>query len=385
MTKIHWAIGIIVCIILGILLAFYIGSLDTPQSVHSILENPSPSPTTLPLEKYKIENLKSTATNANAIKITKELEKTDQFTAYQFTFKASGGKMTGQLTLPAGEIDLTKQLPTILMIRGFVPPSSCETGIGTKNGAAAFATAGFITVAPDFLSCGESDPEPKESWEARFIKPVQVIELLSSIEKYGVPLDQETAPFVKIGPVGIWGHSNGGQIALSVLQALEEPIPTTLWAPVTAPFPYSILFFSDEADDEGKELRKWLSIFERDYDVFDFTVTQHLERLRGPIQLHHGSADEAAPKAWSDEFVGKIKIENSRRAADTPFPEPIATASASINQESGSAEVIFQPMTNLEEIDLTYFEYPGADHNMTPYWDEVVQRDIEFFIKNLPN
>jgi len=33
------------------------------------------------------------------------------------------------------------------------------------------------------------------------------------------------------------------------------------------------------------------------------------------------------------------------------------------------------------EVEVSYFEYPGADHNMRPSWDEVIARDIAFFNK----
>jgi len=117
-----------------------------------------------------------------------------------------------------------------------------------------------------------------------------------------------------------------------------------LWAPVTKYFLYSILYYMDEADDGGKALRKSLAGFEADYNVNEFTLTNYLDRMTGPIQFHQGTADEAVPKVWSDEFVDKVK-----------------TAGGTI----------------------TYYVYPGADHNMQGSWNTVVDRDIEFFTKSL--
>ena len=152
--------------------------------------------------------------------------------------------------------------------------------------------------------------------------------------------------------LGIWAHSNGGQIALTTLEILNQPIPTSLWAPVTAPFPYSLLFFSDENEDEGKATRKWIAQFEQDYDVYEFSLTQHLDLLQGELQLHHGTLDEAALKSWSDEFVAKVKTENKSRQAN-------------------------------QQIKINYFSYPGADHNLQPGWNTAIQRDIEFFGRKL--
>jgi acetyl esterase/lipase len=179
------------------------------------------------------------------------------------------------------------------------------------------------------------------------------------------------APAFTTNNIGLWGHSNGGHIAISVLEITKQPYPTALWAPVTAPFPYSVLFFSDEDEDEGKRMRIWVNQLERDYELREFSITQYLDGLLGPIQLHHGTADEAALKIWSDEFIQKIEKENDRRA----FLKEEFQASST---ESAKADDPF-----LQPIDITYYKYPGADHNMQPGWDTVVERDITFYKDHL--
>lgn len=281
--------------------------------------------------------------------------------------------MTGQLNIPK---PIPAQAPVIIMARGFVPLETFETGVGTRNGARVLAENGFITIAPDFFGYGGSDPEPEDGWQARFEKPLIIIELLKSIEAGPLIIPANLAgtansQTIQPGKIGFWAHSNGGQIILATLEALRRPIPTTLWAPVTAPFPYSVLFFTDEAEDEGKGMRAWLGVFERDYDAFDFTLTKHLDRLAGPFQLHHGEADEAALKTWSDEFIAKIDQENIRRAEEL---ETLATTSASP-----------APDALLSPIEYEYFTYPEADHNLMPGWDVVTERDVEFFQRYLLN
>jgi dipeptidyl aminopeptidase/acylaminoacyl peptidase len=140
--------------------------------------------------------------------------------------------------------------------------------------------------------------------------------------------------------VGIWGHSNGGQIALTILEILGRPLPATLWVPVSKPFPYSILYYTDEADDHGKLLRKRLADFEKDYDTELYSLTNYVDRITGPVQLHQGTSDESVPKSWSDELASGIP-------------------------------------------DINYFTYPGADHNMLPAWNTVVARDVVFFTERV--
>lgn len=325
----------------------------------------------LPLLKYAIPALSVKEFDAKeAVKIEKIIDQdlTNNTYVLLFSYLSQGKKISGALNLKIKE-DQTTQ-PVIVMLRGWAPLESYYSGMGTKNAASVFAQNGYLTLAPDFLGYGESDPEPSDSWEARFIKVVNVLDLLATIQKFpkldfseieNLPIQTVT---IDTNKIGLWGHSNGGQIAVSTLEILGSNLPTTLWAPVLAPFPYSILYFTDENKDEGKEARAYLSLFERDYDVFDFSITQHLDRLHGPLQIQHGTNDDSALIAWSEEFLQKVDLENERRQA--------INASQSATNSS-----------QLKPIEIDFYKYPGANHNLQPNWNEVVQKDLNFFAQNL--
>ena len=236
-------------------------------------------------------------------------------------------KVTGMINVPK-----TGQLfPAVVMVRGYVDQKIYETGMGTKNASYFFADKGFITIAPDFLGYGGSSSESSNIFETRFqtyTTMMSVLRSLSSLPQW----DREH--------VFIWAHSNGGQVALTTLVITGRNYPTTLWAPVTKPFPYSVLYYTDESIDDGKFIRSELSDFESIYDVNDFSFRNYLEKITAPIQLHQGTADDAIPVSWSEDFI-----------------------------------------KNMESVDksVKYFSYPGADHNMRPVWDNVIARDLEFF------
>jgi len=345
----------------GIVLSFWAGRRFENQDQRfpvSFSTQPSPKP----FLAYTIDALSQRSYTAREITVEKIIKEEPEYTSFLFTYQPLDRKMSGVLNVPTKKTPL-QSTKVIVLLRGYVPPEIYEPGMGTKNAAAYFASQGYMTLAPDFFGYGESDPEPSDSWQARFEKPIAVSELIKTLKTKPLLIpnfttDTSTPTFTSypVSSLGIWAHSNGGQIALTTLEILQTSLPTTLWAPVTAPFPYSILFFSDELTDEGKATRLWLSQFEKNYDVFDFSLTQHLNQLQGPLQLHHGTADEAALKVWSDEFVAKLKLENKERAAQT-------TPSAAI------------------EID--YFTYPGANHNLQPVWGTVIARDLEFFNRHL--
>jgi len=392
---------VILGLMLGGLLAYVFFGWRPPASLLPTNLESETAEVETPLKQWAIRNLRQQTVTPAQLQLGAELERSVDWVAYQFTFLTDGKTMSGRITIPQSVLDQnqTASVPVIVMLRGFVPSSNYVNGAGTNPAARVLASQGFVTVAPDFLGYGESDAEYEDPWEGRFRKPIQVAELIRGIQANGLPLSATQKLAVDNDKIGLWAHSNGGQIALTALEILGEPIPTTLWSPVTAPFPYSILFFGDEEDDEGLAQRKWINLFDRDYQASDFSFTRHLDLLAGlPLQIHQGLQDEAIHYAWNDEFVEKLEAENQRRQeaiielSQTPTPSLPATSSGdlstkpsakptAINVDSNSNSSI--PNLSLDPIDVTYFRYPGTDHNMRPSWETVVNRDMEFFRKYL--
>ena len=342
--------------------------------------NPTPTPEPeRPLLRYTFEQLRSTEVAPTAVSLSADDISSDEgVRTFIYSSTPLERKMTGVVNLPA---TVTASTSAIIMLRGYVPPNQYAPGVGTKNAARVLAQAGFVTIAPDFFGYGDSEAEPKDEWQARFEKPLTVISLLKGLRTTGFTLPDGTGFTPK--SIGLWGHSNGGQIALSSLAILQEPIPTALWAPVTAPFPYSILYFSDEEADEGKQSRKWISLFDNLYDAQPFSFTNYLDGLRGPVQLQQGTNDDAVLKWWSDEFVQKLKSENVRRAELVKMQEKESRASESATETLAPEQAVATPVGALEPITYDYFVYQGADHNMRPDWDSVIAKDVEFFTREL--
>jgi alpha-beta hydrolase superfamily lysophospholipase len=129
------------------------------------------------------------------------------------------------------------------------------------------ARNGFVTVSLDFLGFGLSDQESTDILEARFEKPVSVLDLIESVKS----LD-----FVDPEKIGIWAHSNGGQIAISVLEITQKNYSTVLWAPMTNPFPQSVLETMDDSEG-GKIVKQKIADFEQDYDSKLYSIDNFYE------------------------------------------------------------------------------------------------------------
>lgn len=287
-----------------------------------------------PLDKYTIENLSSITVAPVKIEIS------DNLFSFVFDPTLSGKetkKVTGLINLPTGN----GKYPVIVMLRGYVDQKLYKTGDGTKRAGEYFAKNGFVTIAPDFLGYGNSDSESGNIFESRFQTYTTALTLLKSIADPNFA--KATLGKWDGQNIFLWGHSNGGQIALTVLEITGESYPTVLWAPVSKPFPYSILYYTDESDDGGKLIRKELAKFEEQYNPDLYSITKYFDRIKAPIQLHQGTADDAVSKDWSDTLIKTLK-----GLGLTP----------------------------------NYYIYPGADHNLQPSWNTVVARDLQFFKKN---
>lgn len=280
---------------------------------------------------YTIENLGRRKYGGSELVVEKPRETRELFTVNKFYFLSDGKKVTGLAHIPKS-CSGDNKCPVIVQFRGYVDVEKYQPGVGTRKSAEVFAKNGYVSLAPDFLGYGGSASPSADVFEARFETYITAANLLAAIEKWQM----------SNGRIGMWGHSNGGQIALTVLEILGKPIPASLWAPVSKPFPYSILYYTDEADDRGKAMRKKLAEFEDDYDADLFSLSNYLDRVQAPLVVHQGSEDEAVPRKWSDELVEELRK---------------------------------------EEKDVTYYVYPGADHNMNGAWNVVMDRDIKFFRK----
>jgi dipeptidyl aminopeptidase/acylaminoacyl peptidase len=291
-----------------------------------------------PLEKYSILNLSNTKTSTSNVSIEDEISKNEKFSSFQFSINFDPtlrGKDTKKVTGLINLQNIDGKYPIILMFRGYVDQKIYKTGIGTQRAGEYFANNGFITIAPDFLGYAGSDKEADNIFESRFQTYTTALTMLNSLSSIS-QWDKKN--------VFIWGHSNGGQIALTLLEITQNSIPTVLWAPVSKPFPYSILYYTDESDDLGKLIRKELAKFEENYDVNNFSIHNYLDRINSPLEIHQGTSDDAVPFSWTDGLVKNLELLDKK---------------------------------------VKYYKYPGADHDLQPSWSTAVKRSLDFYNSNL--
>lgn len=341
MKKIFILIPLIIFITVITFIIFF--SQSNPQNILSPVSKIKEKP----LTKYSFENLKGRTAQGGNITIGENVKKADGFSSYIFYFTTDGlapsgvggKKVSGMMNMP----NKSGKYPVLILLRGFIDQKIYTTGDGTRRAGEIFAQNGFITLAPDFLGYGQSASPSANPVEERFQTYTTTLDLLASIPTLNLAIKaiRDINVIPDTDHIGIWAHSNGGQIALSTLAITGKSYTTVLWAPVTKPFPYSVLYYTDEFDDHGKKLRKVIADFENDYNVDNYTFTNYLDWITAPIQLHQGGNDESVPQKWSDQLVKNLKD---------------------------------------KEKDIAYFTYPGEDHNFTRgNWSLNILRNVEFY------
>jgi dipeptidyl aminopeptidase/acylaminoacyl peptidase len=299
-----------------------------------------------PLLVYTFANLKKTIFPKNQIIFGAVVSENNDFISQAFYFsvpKTPGSTIMEKVSGLANIPKKAGKYPVIVMFRGYVPDNTYQPGIGTQPVANVLAQNGYITLAPDFLGYGQSAKPSEDPFENRFQTYVTALTLLSSLANLNSGLNASYSGKITadLNRVGIWGHSNGGSIALSTLAINGGKYPTVLWAPVSVSFPYSILYYTDESDDQGKALRKTLADFETNYNTDLFSTANYYNWIKAPLEINQGTVDQEVPYWWSDNLVSILKKDN---------------------------------------ISVTYLTYPGADHNMLPNgWSDAALNTLDFY------
>lgn len=298
-----------------------------------------------------IDSLRQRKYPASDIKIEETLSPGTYYSRYLASYQSDGLKIYGLFTLPATEKP-KNGFPAIVFLHGYLRPKEYITTERYVAYQDFFARNGYITFKPDLRGHGKSEGESVNSnFSPDYV--IDTLNLVSTFKAYSA-IDPQR--------IGMWGHSNGGNLTLRSMVISPDIKVGVIWAgvvgdyedllnryrnripwlnpnsPTTAPLSSSIQSFSELIKKYGtpeKSSPFWSKIEPYNY----------LSQISGPVQLHHGTADSSVP------------IELSRHLKDA------------LEKEGKIVE---------------YYEYEGGDHNIAePNFTPAIQRSLDFFNKYL--
>jgi dipeptidyl aminopeptidase/acylaminoacyl peptidase len=301
------------------------------------------------LQPFTSEGLRAHKFQSGKIKVGEKTLETEFFTRYPISYPSEGLTITGILQIPkVGKAPY----PVIMMNHGFFARSVYHSGDGTDRAAEFLNKRGYLTLATDYRSWGESEVGVSMFYSGLAIDVINLMNALPSLK--------EADP----KRVGMWGHSMGGGATLKVLTILGGRVtsqgyiettpqadddPTTRLTTTRLPIVKAAVLYSSVSADFADIIARWgpgcLGDLQQaelapdcnssdliDYDLppdliaayFNATHDEemmqavsplyHLDDVSAPVQIVYGTEDgqtsAGTPPEWSIKmYEGFVKAE----------------------------------------------------------------------------
>jgi uncharacterized protein len=289
-----------------------------------------------PEYSMSIEALKKRAYPESDIIIEETLSPGANYQQYIASYKSDGLKIYGLLTVPTSTKP-EKGFPTIVFLHGYIPPKSYSTTQNYPLYQAVLARNGFITFKPDLRGHGNSEGNASGAhFSEAYV--VDTLNNIAALKKY-----KDVDP----NRIGVWGHSNGGEIGLRSMVVSSEIKAGVFWAGVVGSFEDMLETYNAKIPfmrDTPELVTKYGSPSANPTFWNKLDPYSYLKDISGPIQLHHGTADDSVPVELS------IRLKEELEKVNKP---------------------------------VELYQYAGDDHNISTNFTPAWQRTIEFFKKHL--
>jgi dienelactone hydrolase len=179
---------------------------------------PQPTGTPHPIAPYTIEGLRQRSFPGGVIQIGALLAEEATFRRYAISYPSDGLTITGILQVPMGD----GPFPVIILNHGYYDRPAYFSGAGTWQQAGFLNQRGYLTIAPDYRSWGDSD-SGLSLFHTGLVS--DVLNLIASLP---------SLPEADTSRVGLWGHSMGGGIGTKVLTVSSGVKAAVLHAPNSA-------------------------------------------------------------------------------------------------------------------------------------------------------
>jgi len=300
---------------------------------------PAPAPTPTPeLFPLSIEAMRQGSYPGSDITIVEELDKGANYRRYYAYYLSEGLKIYALLTVPDGEMP-AGGWPGIVFNHGYIPPDVYRTTERYIAYVDRLARAGYVVFRIDYRGHDRSEGEPQGAYGDTGYQ-VDVLNAVASLKRF---------PQVNPAQIGMWGHSMGGYLTLRAMVITKDIKAGVIWAGVVGS--YSDLMYNwrrDRPSTPPPSARRWrsewLDRFGTPAENPEFwasvSANSYLADLSGPLQLHHGTADEEVPIAFSQKLLEQV-------------------------QAAGG--------------DVELYTYEGDNHNLSNYFTLAMDRTIRFF------
>ncbi len=315
---------------------------STPSSTPTASSTPTITPT--PLHPLSIDAMRARDYPGSDLTVEETLEAGANYDRFIVSYRSDGLKIYALMTLPHGPTP-PNGWPVIIFNHGYIPPAIYRTTERYEPHIDNLARHQYIILRPDYRGHGESEGRPGGAYGSPDYT-VDVLNALASIRRH---------PQADAQRIGMWGHSMGGQITLRAMVVDPGIRGGVIWAGVVGSYPDLLRHWRRDGGftptpDPTTGPRGWRQRFIADYGGpnenpefwASISPNSYVHELSGPVQLHHGDADEEVPVILSELLEGEIQAVGGY-------------------------------------VDLWVYE--GDDHNITGWFNFAMERTLIFFAR----
>jgi uncharacterized protein len=299
---------------------------------------PSPTPTLHPMH---ILAMRQTPYPGSEITIEDTLERGANYNRYYASYLSEGLKIYGLLTIPDGEMPASGW-PAIVFNHGYIPPDVYRTTERYIAYVDQIARRGYIVFRIDYRGHDRSEGEPSGAYGSSGYTN-DVLNAVAALQRF---------PQADAERIGMWGHSMGGYLTLRSMVISPDIKAGVIWAGVVASYPDLLTRWrrgsGPTPTPRATSSRRWRSSWIEQYGSIEenpdfwngISANSYLQDISGPIQLHHGTADDSVPVEFSE-----ILSEQLQQAGQT----------------------------------VELYTYEGDNHNLSNFFSQAMTRTIAFY------
>jgi dipeptidyl aminopeptidase/acylaminoacyl peptidase len=304
---------------------------------------PTPVFTATPIPNpLQISAMRAREYPGSDITIEKTLDPGVNYSRYYVSYRSEGLKIYALMTVPKGEKPATAW-PVIIFNHGYIPPEIYRTTERYVAYVDLIARSGYIVFRSDYRGHDQSEGQARGAYSS----PDYVVDVLNAVAS------MKRYPDADPNRIGMWGHSMGGYITLRSMVIDKEIKAGVIWAGVVASYPDLLTKWrrgpnaqaTPTASPNGRSWR--FSLIEQygspeeNPDFWNsISANSYLADISGPLQLHHGTADEEVPLEFSETLYYQMLAANKY---------------------------------------VEMYKYEGDNHNISNSFGTAMGRTIEFF------
>ena len=314
----------------------------SPTTMPTATFTPTSTPT--PMNPLSVAYMREAEHPGSDIVIEQQLEPGVNYSRYLASYLSEGNKIYALLTVPMGEKP-SSGWPVIIFNHGYIAPEVYRTTERYIAYVDNLARSGYIVFKSDYRGHGSSEGEAGGGYGSPAYT-IDVLNAVASIKRF---------PDADSHRIGMWGHSMGGHVTLRTMVTTDDVKAGVIWAGVVASYPDLMTRWHRGTADNPEPTRppehpwrRWRDDLIADYGTPEenpdfwasISPSTFVADLSGPVQLHHGTADEEVPLEFSETLYEEIQA------------------------VGGTVE---------------FYTYEGDNHNLSNYFVTAMQRTIEFF------